>query len=96
MKKSVIDSQNKTYVYFDENDPLVVDFKKIWLKDKKRIKEMPASIIKVEGKTGFVGSGRWVYQMNIEASNELFEVEGFANGKGFWGTDYSIRRLKGL
>jgi hypothetical protein len=89
MKKSVIDARNKTFLYYDETDAEQVEFKKHYLKYKKNSVNLPDTIERVYSKPGFVGSGRFVYKFN----NSFFDVFGSANGRGFWGTDYSIHRI---
>ena len=90
MKTSVIDKSMKTYLDYDETDTQMVEFKKAYLKYKKNIAPLPDTIKKVEGKSGFVGSGSWVYEMN----GVKFRVSGYPNGRTFWGTNYSISRVK--
>jgi hypothetical protein len=87
--KSTINKDMKTYVEYDETNPDVKAFAKIWIAIKKHHKN-PAAILEViKGRAGFVGSGKWTYKFN----DKKFEVSGYANGKGFWGTDYSITEV---
>jgi hypothetical protein len=85
-----IDAKMKKYLNYDDADPIEKEFGEIYLKYKKgRISALPPEIKRLEGKAGFVGSGKWLY----EFKGKKFEVSGGANGKGFWGTDYSIWAL---
>jgi hypothetical protein len=90
MKRSVIDAHMKHFLYYDETDEVEVEFKKIWLKCKKQRTLMPDTVERIESRPGMVGSGRFVYKFK----NEIFTVNGHANGNTFWGTDFYISKNK--
>ena len=43
-------------------------------------------------RSGFAGSGTWIY--TDKKTGEKFEVEGSPNGKGFYGIDYFVSKIK--
>jgi len=43
---------------------------------------------RVKSKNGYIGSGNWIYAFK----GNQFEVNGYANGRGAWGTDYDISK----
>ena len=79
----------KTFAWFDENDAELVVFKKLWVKHKKYREPLPANITCEKLRHGYVGSGEWIYKMG----DSTFKIDGQANGRGFWGTDYYIYRV---
>lgn len=89
MKRSLINAKLKSYVCYEEEDEPTVEFKKHFLKFKKHGTPLPENITLLNSKPGYVGSGNWDYEMN----GNTFSVSGFANGRGFWGTDYLIVKM---
>jgi len=94
-KTVTLNQSMKTRVDYDETDPETAEFAQLWIarkKDKPGAKEKfeAAGIAFLEGKAGFVGSGHWKY----EYKGNIFEISGYASGRGFWGTDYSIRKAE--
>ena len=87
-KKKTINAKRKTFLYYDEAVAPVVEFAKAWLKYKRgdHMAFPPAGAVMIEKKDGYVGSGSsaWLFQ------GTTIKITGHANGKGFWGTDYSI------
>lgn len=88
--RSSINKNMKTYAEYDATVPEVKEFAKLWITSKKKtgIGKFEG-IKKISGKSGFVGSGEWIY----EYKGNKFKVYGSANGKGFWGTDYCIEKI---
>ncbi len=85
----------KTYARYDDSDPALAEFAKLFAKYKKGTltsKEWDKwnTVIKIKAHSGFVGSGNWMYQYK----GKTFEIDGHANGRGFWGTNYSINQVK--
>jgi hypothetical protein len=89
--KSALSASMKTYAYCIDDSPTLIEFFKLWVKSKKRNEVLRNPEVKfITGRTGYVGSGEWQY----EYKGIKIAVEGHANGKGFWGTNYSIYEVK--
>jgi len=94
-KTVTISPSTKTRAIYDELDPETTEFALLWIAKKKgkpgaKEKFEAAGAKFIEGKPGFVGSGHWRY----EYKGNIFEVDGTASGRGFWGTDYGIFKEK--
>lgn len=91
-KTITIDSSMKTRLDYDETDSEMTEFAKLWLNNEKdkpgAYEKFKAQVKQIEGKPGFVGSGKWIF----EYKGKKYEVYGSASGRGFWGTDYSISK----
>jgi hypothetical protein len=60
-------------------------------KHEKDSEKFHTTYKRVDGKSGFAGSGHDIYQHNT--TGEKFHVERSPNGKGFYGTDHHIRKI---
>ncbi len=82
------------YVHINnDEDKLLLEFAKLYAKHKRGTDTKylwEEQVKKLDGRSGFVGSGRWTY----EYKGVKFEIDGHANGRGFWGTTYLIYRVK--
>lgn len=95
LKKSLIDKSMKTYVVYNNSNPIETEFVKLYYNYKKEksgcgkyYKLFTEATKFLSGKSGYAGSGFWLYSFK----NKVFSITGCANGKNFWGTNYCINQ----